>query len=323
MTLPVPVPPAPPTASGALERSVDRARAYAAQARAANTARAYRAAWDAFVGWCAARALDPWANDPAAVALFLADEAAAGRKMSTLRLRLAAIAANHRAIGTPLDTRDARLRAVLAGVARVHGSRPRQAAPLRPAQLRDMVAALPGTPAGARDRALLLLGFAAALRRSELVALERADVRRDERGLLLLIRASKTDQGGEGQEVAVPKGRSAATCPVAALDAWLAVRGDGPGPLLRAVSKAGRVLERGLHPGTVADVVKAAAWRIGLDPALLSGHSLRAGLATAAAAQGAQLHQIMKQTRHKSADVARTYIREAELWQDNVAGLVL
>ena len=252
-------------------------------------------------------------------------------------MHLAAIRTAHLLAGRSLDLRHPRLAMVVEGVTRSKGVRPRrQAAPAVPGVLRLMLAARPApdTPLGARDRAMLLLGFGAALRRSELVALTLGDVETvPGRGLRLLVRRSKTDQQGQGQEVAVwanpdqpgvcPARRSgdagwrtAATQRISTGPPPPTVRAERP--LFCAVTKAGRVTGAALSDKAVARLVKQAARDAGLDPERYSGHSLRAGLATAAGDEGAGLAELMRQTRHKSTEVALGYLRPADLWRNNV-----
>jgi integrase len=184
---------------------------------------------------------------------------------------------------------------------------------------------------------MLLLGFGAALRRSELVALTLGDVTPvPGRGLRVLVRRSKTDQHGAGQAVAVwANPTETGFCPLAALDAWLAHRRTAPDldwtataatraerPLFCAVTKAGKVTGANLSDKAVARLVKQAALDAGLDPERYSGHSLRAGLATAAGDAGAGLAELMRQTRHKSTEVALGYLRPADLWRNNVTEAV-
>jgi integrase len=175
-----------------------------------------------------------------------------------------------------------------------------------------------------------LLGFGAALRRSELVGLAIGDVEPvPNRGLRVLVRRSKTDQQGRGQEVAVWANRDdPAFCPLAGLHAWLRHRragsdmagttADAERPLFCGLTKAGRLTGQGLSDKAVARLVKQAAADAGLDPDRYSGHSLRAGLATAAGDDGAGLADLMRQTRHRSTEVALGYLRPADLWRNNV-----
>jgi integrase len=190
------------------------------------------------------------------------------------------------------------------------GSRQEAKAAILTADLRKMVRTLPATLAGVRDAAILLIGFAGAFRRSELAALDLEDLELSPEGLILTIRKSKTDQVGAGRKLGIPRGRKT-TCPVAALQRWLAARGIAAGAVFIALDR-GHAGER-LGGQAVAEIVKRAALRVGLDPARYAGHSLRSGFATSAARGGADLPAIMLQTGHKSADVARRYIQAGRL----------
>ena len=301
--------------------------------------RAYRAAWRQFDAWCRTLGREPLAADPDTIAMYVVRCADQGFAVSSIRVHLAAIRTAHLLAGLSLDLRHPRhprLAMVVEGVTRSKGVRPRrQAAPAVPGVLRLMVAGRPAadTPLGARERAMLLVGFGAALRRSELVALTLGDVETvPGRGLRLLIRRSKTDQQGQGQDIAVwANPAEAGFCPLAALNAWLAHRRTAADldwtatattraerPLFCAVTKTGRVTGEKLSDKAVARLVKQAALDAGLDPERYSGHSLRAGLATAAGDQGAGLAELMRQTRHKSTEVAPGYLRPADLWRNNV-----
>ena len=319
-----------------LEALASRAALYATRARGPGTRRVYRSAWRGFQTWCRSLGREPLAGDPELIAMYAARRADQGVAVSTLRIDLAAIRTAHLLAGVPLDLRDPRLAMVVEGITRGRGTRPiKQAAPAVPDVLRLLLAACPpaSMALGVRDRAMLLLGFGAALRRSELVALQLGDVELvPGRGLRLLVRRSKTDQHGQGQEVAVwGNPAESLLCPVIALDAWLQHRTwaadlDGSAaesarrerPLFCAVTKAGRPTGAALSDKAVARLVKGAAARAGLDPERYSGHSLRAGLATAAADAGAALPDLMRQTRHKSTQVALAYLRPADLWRNNV-----
>ena len=303
---------------------VEDARSYADAARAPNTTRAYAAAWSAFASWCSERGLEALPATPGTVALYLTDRANQGSKVATLRLALAAISAAHRAGGHDFNAKAPALAAVWSGIRRQLGVRPDRKAPVLADELRAMLGTLDRTTvAGMRDAALIVVGFGAALRRSELVALNVGDVSVSREGLKVLVRRSKTDQESAGVEIAVSRGKTAATCAVLAYQAWLAAAGITEGPVFRRVRKNGLVGTDRLTDKSVADLVKKLAEAAGLDPARYSGHSLRAGLATSAALAGAGLTSIMKQTRHKSVDVAKTYVRDADIWRDNVTGLVL
>jgi integrase len=185
-----------------------------------------------------------------------------------------------------------------------------------------MVATLPETRGGARDRALLLVGFAGAFRRSELVGLTVADAAFSSEGLTITLRRSKTDQEGQGRKVGLPYGSTAATCPVRALQAWLDAAAVTAGPLFRSVDRHGNV-GGALGDRDVARIVKRVAEAAGIDPANVAGHSLRAGLATTAAKAGKAAHVIMKQTGHRSVAMVQRYVRDAELFSDNAAAGLL
>jgi integrase len=174
-----------------------------------------------------------------------------------------------------------------------------------------------------RDCALLLLGFAGAFRRSELVALNVEDLEETPEGLLVIIRRGKTDQEGLGRKVAIPRGEIA--CPIAALKAWLDAAGIVEGALFRPVwnRRAQRVGAQRLTARIVADIVKAGASRLALDPGSFGAHSLRSGLVTTAVKRGVNLLKICDQTGHKSLEMLRVYCRDAELFVGNAAAGLL
>jgi integrase len=260
---------------------------------------------------------------PETLAEYLAHLAESCR-VSTLERRLTAIARAHEACGLASPAAHPGVRATLRGIRRTLAEQaPVRAAksgkaPLSVEQLRAIVAATPDTLAGQRDRALLLLGFAAALRRSELVALDLADLEHVPEGLIITLRRSKTDQEGAGRRIGVPYGGSSQTCPVAAARDWITSANLDRGPLFRRVDRHGNVGGR-LSDRSVALIVKAGATRVGIDPARVAGHSLRAGLATAAARAGKSERSIALQTGHSSLRVLRGYIREGTLFRDNAA----
>jgi integrase len=168
---------------------------------------------------------------------------------------------------------------------------------------------------GLRDRALLLLGFAGAFRRSELVALDIADLEFCNNGLRVTIRRSKTDQEGLGATIAIVSGSTA--CPVKAVRVWIETTGLRDGPLFRPVTRTGKVSNLRLSGRAVAELVKSYARRAGLNAAVFSGHSLRSGFLTSAAAHGASIFKMMDVSRHKSIDTLRGYVRDAEMFQDH------
>jgi integrase len=302
---------------------------YAREAAAPNTKRAYRAAWQDFEGWCRQHGVPAIPAAPEAVGSFLAERASGGDgadplKVSTLSLRLVAIVKAHRLAGHRLDTGHPAIRETLQGIRRKHGMAPAKKEAAVSAVIRDAVDVLAKRPGlrPLRDRALLLIGFAAALRRSELVALDVADLAFVQEGLILTIRRAKTDQEGRGTEIAIPLGTSDRTCPVHALDAWLKAASIQAGPIFRAVSRHGLLGPARLSDRDVARVVKGAVASAGYDPDAYAGHSLRSGFITSAARAGVPEAQIQNQSRHRSLPVLRGYIRRGSLFVDNAAAKV-
>jgi integrase len=307
-----------PTETTALAPLVASARAYAAQAKAQATRKAYKVSWGVFVAWCEERGVSALPADPGTVALYLSAMAESGRRLATIQKALAALVEAQRAAGFPSPRGDARVREVMKGIRRSLGVAPSQKEPISPSELRAMVRSRPETLQGLRDRALLLLGFAGAFRRSELVSLDVDDLLWGEDGLTVNLRRSKTDQEGEGRKVGIPFGSTPESCPVEALRRWLEEANVTEGPLFRPV-KGRKVGAERLSDKAVARLVKRAAQDAGLDPSRLSGHSLRSGLATAAAKAGKSERSIMAQTGHRSAQTVRRYIRDGELFSENAA----
>jgi site-specific recombinase XerD len=315
---PLPVPPRP-TPPPAINRELERAEQYAASALASSTRKAYERDWRVFATWCAEHGQRPLPASPATVAAFLAGEADREFRPVTITRRAAAIAAAHRAQDHPNPCDSAAVAQVLTGIRNTLGVDARQVDPLALGPLAQLLEPIPtSTKQGLRDRALLLLGFAAALRRSELVALDVEDLRFDvDRGLTLRIRKSKTDQERAGALVAVPYARAGNNpCAVCALQAWLQAAGIHRGPVFRQMRRGDTVTAERLSDQSVALIVKRRARAAGLPPEDLSGHSLRAGYATAAAAAGIEERKIANVTRHKNLPVLRRYIRTATAYDD-------
>jgi site-specific recombinase XerC len=296
------------------------ARDYVEAAKAPNTRRAYRTQWKTFAAWCARYGQESLPAAPATLALFLTDRARGGLKVASLALALSAIRAAHFDAGLADPSTNPEVRTVWEGIRRTHGAAPRCAAPLTADAVRAIVAVLSAEQTrDVRDRALVLLGFNGAFRRSELVALDVEDLAVDPaRGVVVRVRRSKTDQLGTGADVAVPFGAQPALCPVRALEAWRAASGVRAGAVFRSVDRHGRVGGR-LDGRDVARTLKELATRAGISPMLVSGHSLRAGLATTAALAGRSDRAIMAQGRWKSRTMVDRYVRTADAWRDNAA----
>jgi site-specific recombinase XerD len=257
---------------------------------------------------------------PETVAAYLAAHAGTS-KASTLGRRVAAIRYAHKLAGLETPTDAEGVKATMRGIRRTFGGARNKKAPAVAAKMRSMVAVAPEGLAGLRDRALLLVGFAGAFRRSELVALDVADIDENETGLLVTLRRGKTDQEAIGRTIAIPRGDVA--CPVKALRAWLEAAAIDAGPIFRPIDKAGTVRASRLTCRSVANFVKAYAARAGFDASTYSGHSLRSGFLTSAAAKGASIFKMMDQSGHKSVDTLRGYVRDAELFKDHAgAGLL-
>jgi len=293
-----------------LAAAIDLAKAE----KAASTRKAYGTDFRLFEAWCATRSVAALPAAPETVAAYLAANAGTS-KASTLGRRIAAIRYAHKLAAHPLPTDAEGVKATMRGIRRTHGSARVRKAPALAGKVIGMVATAPDKLAGLRDRALLLIGFGGALRRSELVALDVADIQETETGLLVTIRSSKTDQEREGATIAIARGDVA--CPAKALREWLEAAGIESGPIFRPIDKAGTVRASRLTDRSVANIVKAYAGRAGFDASTFSGHSLRAGFLTSAAGKGASIFKMMDVSRHKSVDTLRGYVRDAELFKDH------
>jgi integrase len=250
---------------------------------------------------------------PATVAAYLAALADLRLKVSTISRRAAAIAYAHKLASFEPPINES-VKAVMRGIRRKLGTAQKGKAPATAAVVAKLVKHIPNDPSGKRDKALILIGFAAALRRSELVALTLADVERTPDGIVLHIRQSKTDQDGQGDQIAVPNGRKLK--PVEALDVWLEAAAITQGPIFRRVMKGG-LLGHALTTQSVALIVKRWCRAARVDPTLFSGHSLRAGFVTSALEDGADLFKVMDVTRHREVKTLKAYDRRAKAFRDH------
>jgi len=274
------------------------------QTRAPNTRRALEGNWRTFSAWCrdAGRKSLPASSET--VELYLTD-LGRSHKVSTLQQHAWAIAQQHKVAGLASPVGPG-AREVIAATARARGVQTAPKAAITPDDLREMVHQLDVcTHRGARDRAILVLGFATGMRRSELAGLELRDVEFVSKGLVVTLRRSKVDQNGEGRQIGVFRGRRPETCPVRALRAWLRKRGDRAGSLF------------GVQGWTINEIVRGAAESIGLDPADYGAHSLRAGMITAANAEGVPDSAIMRRSGHKSVQTLSRYVRHRDLFAFN------
>ncbi len=300
--------------SALTEADADRIAAAIAAARTESTRRIYAYTWGQWARWCTSRGLAPLPGDPAALCAYLTERADAGIAMGSLDLACTAIRHVHRTNELPDPVASETVRQVRLGLRRTYGTAPRRLArALSTVEIRQIVDHLDRTtPLGIRDAAIILLGYASAMRRSELTALTLLDLREQPTGLLINICTSKTDQERHGQIVAIARGQRPTTDPIAALAAWRTLRGHEPGPLFTRLFRS-RISLRPLSGDAIARMLRARAIEAGLDGTRITAHSLRAGHATTAALGGVPLARIAAQTRHKDLTVlVNRYIRPLE-----------
>ncbi|WP_226783120.1 tyrosine-type recombinase/integrase [Oceaniglobus trochenteri] len=319
--------------SGTLDRLIDTARAYARASTAQNTNRAYGADWAHFARWCRLKGIDPLPPSPEMIGLYLTDLAAPSGAapalcVATIDRRLSGLAWNYAQSGFSLDRRNRHIATVLAGIKRRHARPPVQKEAILPEDILAMVASLPFDLRGLRDRAILLLGYAGGLRRSEIVGL---DVHKDDtpesggwieifdQGALLTLNA-KTGW----REVEIGRGSKAQTCPVHAVAQWMHFAKIDFGPVFVATSRDGeRASQTRLNDRHVARLVKKTVLKAGIRAelpekerlALFSGHSLRAGLASSAEIDEGH---IQKHLGHASAEMTRRYQRRRDRFRVNL-----
>jgi site-specific recombinase XerD len=296
----------------------DEAKIHLANSKSENTKRAYRNDWTQFSEWCKTNGLLELPADPETIVYYIT-YLAKSLKASSIKRKMTAISQRHETAGYPSATKTALVKGVWDGIQRKIGIKEEGKDALWLHELRQIIEAIPqDTLIGIRNRALLILGWAGALRRSELVSLMVEDISKTRDGLILHLNKSKTDQKGEGQEVALPYGSNPMTCPVRSLEDWLAASDLSEDPLFRRIDRHGNILG-GLTPQSVRLIVKDCCEKVGLDPNLYGAHSLRSGFCSTAAKAGKPEHQIMKQTRHKRSDSLQRYIKKANLFDDNAA----
>jgi integrase len=279
---------------------------FIAAATSENTRRAYQSDVAHFLAWggCIPATADQ-------VARYLADHSAV-LSMATLARRLAGIRAAHVKRGFPDPTKGDLIRLTFRGIRRRLGQPQRRVGALSSDDLRAIVASLGQSTKDIRDAAVLVVGFAGAFRRSELVAIDCNDIDTREDGILIRIPRSKTDQERHSRVVSIPR-VPGLMCPVAALERWLLISQISEGPVFRSVTKGGKILPTRISPEAIACILKNRLQAIGRDPTCYSGHSLRAGFATEAARIGVPMWRIRAQTGHLSDSVLERYIREGEL----------
>lgn len=289
-------------------------------ARSEATLRAYRTDWRAFLCWCEEHGATALPARAETISAWIAWRLAQGRKAATIARDVAAISCAHELAGCEGFSRSRIVQDALRGMRRTIGTAPLRKAPLTADLLQRMLDHQPDTVIGLRNRALLALGFAGALRRSELVALEMEDLVHQPGGALLTIRRSKTDPDGSGQTIGILNGSRIHV--LDRLTAWTDAAGITSGPLFRSVDRHNHV-GGALSDRSVARIIKRASDVAGLDPNDFSGHSLRAGFITSGVEAGADALLIAETSRHKSLDVLRSYVRRASLLKSHAGATFL
>lgn len=304
----------------------EQAADYASAGKAENTKRGYRGDWKVFDGWCAKMGLASMPAEPRTVAAFVTDMAKQGRRATTIDRYCTTIGKAHRVAGQASPVDHPAVREVLAGIRRTIGTKPNQKKAVVLSILRAMCATCDvATLEGLRDRAVLLVAWAGAFRRSEVVAIDFEDVEFEEQGVVITVRKSKTDQQGQGARIGIPFGSDEMTCPVRTLRAWLAASRITSGSVFRAIRRRrGKISLTSGSPAKdggklVSRIVKRAARKAGLDPRVFGGHSLRSGLATQASMSGKDDRVIMRQGRWVDRRTLEKYIREGTVFRENAA----
>ncbi|WP_094606343.1 Tyrosine recombinase XerC [Sporomusa silvacetica DSM 10669] len=284
-----------------------------------NTLRAYEADWMDFYDWCTHHSLQALPAEPETIVNYIND-LADHAKANTVSRRLSAISENHKAAGY-VDKNPCRgglVRNALDAIKREKGTLQRGKAPILMEDLRNITSYFDNTDiAGIRDKALLLLGFMGAFRRSELVQIDIEDLTFTQEGVIILVAQSKGDQLGQGAQVAIPYSSNLDICAVTALKSWIHTAHLNSGPLFRPLNKYKQIRNRRLTNQSVAIIVKKYAKLSGLNPDNFAGHSLRRGFATSAAQHDVDERSIMQQTRHKSEKMVRRYIEQGNLFKNN------
>lgn len=296
----------------------DKVAALRDASKAPATRRAYLSDWRAWETWCHENGANPLPAHPDTVSAYLADRAGV-LKVSTLARHLATVSKAHQVAGLPNPCREVSVRDTLAGLRRTHGTPPNQAPGLLPSDLAATVDTLTSDLAGLRDRALLLVGWSGALRRSEIASITWGDLVADPEGLVMTLRRSKTDQAGEGSRVGIPRQGNPGLCPVVALERWrdavahergTAVAPDAP--VFVSITRWGHLGTQALTGQSVAAIIQRRTREAGL-PVAYRGHSLRAGLVQAAHLAGVSDTAVMATTRHKGVGMVRRYQGNAGL----------
>ena len=289
--------------------------------KSANTVRAYKSDFNDFGLFCVQNGFKSLPSEPKIVSLYLTYLSTKDAKMSTLKRRLVSIGVIHRLKGHYLDTKHPSIIENIMGIKRRKGSIQKGKKPLSINHLKQLINVIDEQKnediKKLRDRSIILVGFSGAFRRNEIVSLDYDDLDFVEEGLKIQIRRSKTDQFGEGSVKALPYFDSSKYCPVISLKNWIEISKIESGPLFRRFVKGSKLSKSRLTDQTVALLIKEYLLLAGIDSKNYSGHSLRSGFATSAAESGAEERSIMAMTGHKSSEMVRRYIKEANLFKNN------
>ena len=289
--------------------------------KAINTVRAYKSDFKDFGLFCAQNGFKSLPSEPKIVSLYLTHLSTKEVKMSTLKRRLVSIGVIHKLKGHYLDTKHPIIIENIMGIKRRKGSVQKGKKPLLISNLKLIINIIDKSKyediKKYRDRSIILIGFSGGFRRNEIVSLDYDDLDFVSEGLKINLKRSKTDQFGEGSVKGLPYFDNAQYCPVLSLKNWIEVSNISSGPLFRRFSKGSKLSENRLTDQTVALLIKKYLKLAGIDNKNYSGHSLRSGFATTAAESGAEERSIMAMTGHKSTEMVRRYIKEANLFKNN------
>lgn len=287
-----------------------KARYYIEQSTSENSKKAFKDDLRHFTEWGGSLP-----TDERTIIHYLSDHAEI-LSVATLYRRLASINKAHRIMKHTSPTKAEEVKLTMRGIMREHGRAQKRVKPITKDDLIAIFSHMGESVKDKRDKALLIIGFCAALRKSELVAIKCTDCEFVKEGLRVTLPKSKTDQTGQGREIAIPFGRGR-VCAVKILKEWLEVSGIKEGAVFRSVDKVGSVQCSRLSDRSVSNIIKAHVQKLGYDPTQYSGHSLRAGLVTSVAEQGVSSWIIKRQTGHKSDAMLERYIRSGSLFTDN------
>ena len=289
--------------------------------KANNTVRAYKSDFNDFGLFCAQNGFKSLPSDPKIVSLYLTYLSTKDLKMSTLKRRLVSIGVIHKLKGHYLDTKHPSIIENILGIKRRKGSSQKSKKPLLISDLKKIINVIDQQNKEEvrkfRDRSIILIGFSGGFRRNEIVSLDYDDLDFVQEGLKINLRRSKTDQFGEGFTKALPYFDNSQFCPVVSLKRWIEISKITSGPLFRRFSKGSKMTIYRLTDQTVALIIKEYLKLAGIDSKNYSGHSLRSGFATSAAESGVEERSIMAMTGHKSTEMVRRYIKEANLFKNN------